>query len=303
MSLLDAADEVDLLERRARRVRRVGGLESSPELRPDQAFAEARNVRIRALVNPRQIVGEDIAPRRPVDPDHPGEVVVPVDQRRASQDLLRDRKRIVRREGSVRHCAGAQFTGTATKRTSPWPLETSSNAGFFEILLRGIDRLGDVARMFDRLMIDLLDHIAWPQSPFRGRRAGLDGRHDHALHAVLDLEGLAGLVAESGKFHPQRLGDSVLLQQVIIFGGERGLFFSVLEAPERHCLVHFLAAANDDDLDLPADRHRGHETRKIPQFLDLLAVEFDDHVARHQPRGLCRALLVDARDQGAARRP
>ena len=134
MSLLDAADEVDLLECCARRVRRVGGLESGPKLRPHHAFAEARNVRIPALVNPRQIVGDDVAPRRPIDLDNPGEVIVPVDQRRASQNLLRDRKRIVCCQGSVRHCAvpHPQFTGTATKRTSPSPLETSSNAGFFE---------------------------------------------------------------------------------------------------------------------------------------------------------------------------
>src|ERR1700733_6634889 len=157
--------------------------------------------------------------------------------------------------------------------------------------------------MLDRLMIDLLDHITRPQSPFRGGRAGIYGGHDHALYAVFDLESLARLVAESGKLHTQRLGDRVRLQRVIFVVGELGgLLFSVLEAPQRHRLGDLLAVAHDHDLDLPADRHRSHEPRKIARFLDLLAVELDDHVPRHQASGLCRTFLVHAGDQSAARR-
>ena len=102
MSLLDAADEVDLLERGARGMGRVGGLERGPELRPDHAFAQTRNVGVRALVNPGQIVGDDVASRRPVDPDDPGEIIVPVDQRRALEHIPRHRERIVRCRGSGR---------------------------------------------------------------------------------------------------------------------------------------------------------------------------------------------------------
>ena len=142
-----------------------------------------------------------------------------------------------------------------------------------------------------------------PQSPFRGGRAGIDGGHDHALHAVLDLERLARLVAKRRKLHAQRLGDSVRLQRVILVVGERRrLLFSVLEPPQRHRLGDFLAVAHDHDLDLPADRHRSDEARKIARFLDVLAVELDDHVARHQAGRLCRSLLVHAGDQSAARR-
>ncbi len=89
MSLLDAPDEVDLLERRARGMGRIGRLERGPELGPDHTFAQPRNVRVGALVNPGQIIGDDVAPRRAVDPDDPGKIVVPVDQRGAAQDLLR----------------------------------------------------------------------------------------------------------------------------------------------------------------------------------------------------------------------
>ena len=72
MSLLDAADEVDLLERGARRMGRVGRLEGGPELRPDHAFAQTRNVGVGALMDAGQVVGDDIASRRAVDADHPG---------------------------------------------------------------------------------------------------------------------------------------------------------------------------------------------------------------------------------------
>ena len=60
---LDAADEVDLLQRRARGMRRAGRLERRPELRADAAFAQARNIGVALLVHARQIVGEDVAAR------------------------------------------------------------------------------------------------------------------------------------------------------------------------------------------------------------------------------------------------
>src|ERR1700722_12651438 len=111
----------------------AGGLERSPELSPDHAFTQPPDVRGRAFVNTVQIVRDDIASRRPVDLDDPRKVVVPIDQRRAPQYIPCDCERIVPGHGPVRHCADPQVqsTGTATKRTSPSPLETSSSAGFF----------------------------------------------------------------------------------------------------------------------------------------------------------------------------
>ena len=101
MGFLDAADEIDLLERGARRMGRVGRLESGPELRPDHAFAQARNVGVRALMDAHQIIGEHVAARGLVDPDGPCKIIVPVDERRAPQDVARHRERIVvdRRRG------------------------------------------------------------------------------------------------------------------------------------------------------------------------------------------------------------
>ena len=59
---------------------------------------------------------------------------------------------------------------------------------------------------------------------------------------------------------------------------------------------------DDDDFDVLADRRRGDDARQIAHFLDVLAVELDDNVARLDAGGLGRTLFVDAGDQRAARR-
>ena len=79
------------------------------------------------------------------------------------------------------------------------------------------------------------------------------------------------------------------------------LALAVLQTAERHLLLLFLALADDGDVDGLADRRRGHDARQIPRVLHLPAVEADDHVAHFEPCGLCRALLVDAGDEGAPR--
>ena len=55
------------------------------------------------------------------------------------------------------------------------------------------------------------------------------------------------------------------------------------------------------DVDFLADRGVGDDARQILWFLDVLAVELDDDVARLDAGGFGRALVVDAGDQGAAR--
>jgi hypothetical protein len=62
------------------------------------------------------------------------------------------------------------------------------------------------------------------------------------------------------------------------------------------------ALADDDDIDFLADRGVGDDARQILRLLDVLAVEGDDDVAGLDAGGLRRALVVDAGDQGAARR-
>ncbi len=86
-----------------------------------------------------------------------------------------------------------------------------------------------------------------------------------------------------------------------VFVGLGHLLLAVLEPAERDGLGDLLALAHDDDLDLLADRHGGDEARQIAGLLDLLAVELDDHVACLQSRRLGGTLVVDARDQRAAR--
>src|SRR5271166_152870 len=169
------------------------------------------------------------------------------------------------------------------------------------LLLRRLDRLRDVAGLFHRLVIDLLDDVARPQAPLRRRRTRIDRGHDHPLHVVLDLEGLARLVAQSRKLHAKRLPDWALRLRLLLGGGDLGLLFAILETAERDRLGHLLAFANDHDLHRLAYRHPGHQPRQVARFLDVPAVELDDHVSRPEPGRLRRPLVVDARDECAAR--
>jgi hypothetical protein len=80
MGRLHPPDQVDLLERRARRVRRRRRDERRPELRRDAAGDQPRNVGVPALpvlVEPRLA---DVAARLGVAADHPGQIVVAVDE-------------------------------------------------------------------------------------------------------------------------------------------------------------------------------------------------------------------------------
>ena len=177
MSLLDAADEIDLLERGARRMGRVGRLERGPELRPHHALAQARNVGVRALMNAHQIIGQHVAARGLVDSDDPCKIIVPVEQRRAPQDVARHRERIVdRRRGSARRRAARSHSVHRDRDEThhAFAVRNEQKRRLLRVRLRAPDRLGDVARAFNRLMIDLLDDIARPQTPFRRGGAGLD---------------------------------------------------------------------------------------------------------------------------------
>src|SRR6185312_5243816 len=91
-----------------------------------------------------------------------------------------------------------------------------------------------------------------------------------------------------------------LLPAVFFLDGSALL--GVLEPAERHVLGELLAFADDHHLDFLADRRVGNDARQIAHLLDVAAVELDDHVARLDTGGLGRALVVDAGDQGAARR-
>src|SRR5205823_7631676 len=64
-----------------------------------------------------------------------------------------------------------------------------------------------------------------------------------------------------------------------------------------------LAFADDHDGSLLAYRRVGDNARQVAHFLDLMAVEPDDHVARLDTRRLGRTFIVDTGDERAARRP
>ena len=91
------------------------------------------------------------------------------------------------------------------------------------------------------------------------------------------------------------------LRAVLVGIGGGGLF-AVLEPADLDLVGFFLALADDDDVDLLADRRIGDDARQVVHFLDVVAVELDDHVARLDAGGLRRPLVVDAGDQRAVRR-
>ena len=74
---------INLLQRRSGGVDRASRLERRPELRPNHARAQARDVCVGVGVHAAQLVGGHIAARGLVDPDDPRQVVVSVEQRRA----------------------------------------------------------------------------------------------------------------------------------------------------------------------------------------------------------------------------
>ena len=64
----------------------------------------------------------------------------------------------------------------------------------------------------------------------------------------------------------------------------------------------FLALADDDHVDFLADRRVGYDARQIVHLLDVVTVEFDDHVTRFDAAGLRRTFVVDSGDESAMRR-
>ena len=117
--LLDAPDEIDLLERRSGGMGGAGRLERGKELGSDHPLAQARNVGVGVRMHPVELVGDHVAPRGLVDPDHPRQVVVPVEQRRAPEHRAGRRQRIVhnlRGGGRLLRHAGRRLSSPATRR-------------------------------------------------------------------------------------------------------------------------------------------------------------------------------------------
>ncbi|GAA0005711.1 hypothetical protein BRDID11002_57140 [Bradyrhizobium diazoefficiens] len=107
---------------------------------------------------------------------------------------------------------------------------------------------------------------------------------------------------QHGEIEAERLLRHRLLGRGLV-GLHRGLHFvGILEAAERDLLGLLLAFADDDDVDLLADRCVGDDAGEILRVLDVLAVKLDDDVAGLDAGRLGRALVVDAGNQRAARR-
>src|SRR5262249_38946756 len=145
------------------------------------------------------------------------------------------------------------------------------------------------------------DHVAGSEPTLGGRRAGIDAGDDDALHGIPDLETLAQIVGKSGKVEPEHALDRGLLFRGLLTLGERRLLLAFLESADLDGAGLFFTLADDDDLVLLANRRVGNDARQVAHFLDLAAVELDDHVARLDAARLRRPLLVDAGDERAVR--
>src|SRR5262249_33161056 len=121
------------------------------------------------------------------------------------------------------------------------------------------------------------------------------------LHRIVDLEALAQIVGNVGKVEPEHALDRGLLLGRQLTLGERRLLLALLEPPDLDGAGLFFALAYHHDFDVLADRRVGNDARQIAHFLDIAAVELDDHVAGLDAAGLRRALVVDAGDERAVR--
>ena len=167
------------------------------------------------------------------------------------------------------------------------------------------DALLQIVRRADRLILHLDDHVARREPLVRiGRRdRGIDAGDGHAFDVVADLEFAAHVVGEARQFEAERLLHHRFLRRRRVFAGiGNGDLLAVFEAADRHFVGFFLALADDDDVDRLADSGICDDARQIVHLLDVMAVEFHDHVAGLDAGGLGRALVVDARHQRAARR-
>src|SRR5712675_1650733 len=174
--------------------------------------------------------------------------------------------------------------------------------GFLAVLLQLIDALLDVGGVAHRLLRHLDDHLAGAQAFLGGVGRSVDTGDDDALDAVLDLVTGAQILAQRCEIEAERLLRDRFLRGLGGLGRRLHRLVAVLEAAERDFPDFLRALADDDDVDLLADGGIGDDARQILRLLDVLAVELDDDVAGLDAGGLCRTLVLDAGDQGAARR-
>src|ERR1700737_3002904 len=172
---------------------------------------------------------------------------------------------------------------------------------FLAVLFQLIDALLDVGGVAHRFLRYFDNHLAGAEAFFGGVRGAVDIGDDDALDAVLDLVAGAQVLAQGGEVEAERLLRSRLLRGLRRLGRRLHRLVGILEAAERDLAGLLRAFADDDDVDLLADRGVGDDARQILRLLDVLAVELDHDIAGLDARRLRRALVLDAGDQDAAR--
>src|SRR4029079_15539236 len=173
---------------------------------------------------------------------------------------------------------------------------------FLAVLLELLDALLKVGGTRHRLLLNLGDDHPRRQALFGSGGIRVDtGNHD-AFHLVLDVVLLAQIISEIGEIKPERLfHDGLFFGCAIFFVGDRRLLFLIFQPAKLDRLGFFFAFPNDHHVDILADRRVGNNARQVTHFLHILAVKFDDDIARLDACRLCRALFVDAGDERPSR--
>ena len=204
----------------------------------------------------------------------------------------------------MRVCGESAYcTPSATNRSSPSPLATSSSTDFLPSFLSWSTRFLTSAALADGFLRHLDDDVAGGEPLLGGVGIAVDTGDDHALDAVLDLVLRAQILAQRREIEAERLLRHRLLggRLVLVLAAASFALSLSSRRPSVTLRVSSLPLRMmTTSTSLPTGGV-GDDARQILRILDVLAVELDDDVAGLDAGRLGRALVVDAGDQRAAR--
>src|SRR5215813_5692304 len=177
------------------------------------------------------------------------------------------------------------------------------HGGFLAVLLELFYALLEFGRARHRLLLDFGNHHPRREAFLGGGRVWIDAGDHDALHLVLDVVLLAQVVGEIGEIKSERLfHHGLFFGRTVFLVADRRLLFLILKPPKLDGLCLFFAFANDHHVDILADWRVGNDPRQVTHFLHVLAVKFDDDVARLDAGRFCRTFFIDAGDECTPRR-
>src|SRR5208282_1211562 len=152
-----------------------------------------------------------------------------------------------------------------------------------------------VAQVLDGLVIHFLDHVAAPETHVFAEAGWVNLSHDHAAGLI---ESKALLEFRRDVFHMQSEVGGALFPGLVVtdLSGGREEFGAIGHADGGRVV---LLVAHVSDLDATADRRGDNWIHQVISGKHGLPVHGSDHVARLEPRLVCRAARLDALDHDA----